>query len=113
MSCSKKLIHNKTFNTFFKVTNKVRDKEIERAKSPYNFEHTYFDYITYYVANYAGSIDTMHLFVGKTTRNQIVAEYKKKDKEDTQICIGSLSEGKYVFKAGIMPNTAWFLFYTF
>ncbi|MDC7292051.1 MULTISPECIES: DUF6904 family protein [unclassified Butyrivibrio] len=24
-------------------------KEIERAKSPYNFEHTYFDYITYYV----------------------------------------------------------------
>ncbi|MDC7292049.1 hypothetical protein NXH67_00765 [Butyrivibrio sp. DSM 10294] len=69
-------------------------------------------YLAEAVANYAGSIDTMHLFVGKTTRNQIVAEYKKKDKEDTQICIGSLSEGKYVFKAGIMQNAAWFLFYT-
>ncbi len=38
--------------------------------------------------------------MGKTTKNQYVAEYQKPGKDDIQICIGAVTGGSFVFKAG-------------
>ncbi|WP_026658615.1 AAA family ATPase [Butyrivibrio sp. AC2005] len=62
-------------------------------------------YLAEAIANYIGSIDTMHLFVGKTSKNEYVAEYKKPDKDEIQICIGQIKDGKFQFKAGIISET--------
>lgn len=57
-------------------------------------------YIAEAICNYLGKIDTMHLFVGKTAKNEYVCEYKRSGKEDTQICIGKINgSGKFQFKA--------------
>ncbi len=37
-------------------------------------------YLAEAIANFAGTIDTMHLFVGKTLKNEYIAEYQKKEK---------------------------------
>ena len=68
-------------------------------------EYSTDTYLAEAIANYLGSIDTMHLFVGKTSKNEYVAEYKKPDKDETQICIGQIKDGEYVFKAGIVSGT--------
>ncbi|WP_026493056.1 hypothetical protein [Butyrivibrio sp. XPD2002] len=57
-------------------------------------------YLAEAIANYLGTVDTLHLFVGKTTKNQYVAEYQKPGKDDIQICIGAVTGGSFVFKAG-------------
>lgn len=65
--------------------------------SEYNTE----TYIAEAVCNYINKINTMHLFVAKTSRNEFVCEYQKPGKTDTQICIGKINgDGKFTFKAG-------------
>lgn len=63
-------------------------------------EYSTDTYLAEALANYIGSINTMHLFVGKTARNQFVAEYRKSGKDETQICIGEIKDKKFEFKAG-------------
>ena len=57
-------------------------------------------YLAEAIANYIGSIDTMHLYVAKTTKNEFVAEYQKPGKDALQICIGKVVDGEFQFKAG-------------
>ena len=68
-------------------------------------EYSTDTYLAEAIANYLGSIDTMHLFVGKTAKNEYVAEYRKPDKDETQVCIGTIKDGKFEFKAGYISET--------
>ncbi|WP_408069660.1 AAA family ATPase [Butyrivibrio sp. JL13D10] len=68
-------------------------------------EYSTDTYLAEAIANYLGSISTMHLFVGKTAKNEYVAEYKRADKDETQICIGQIKDGQFQFKAGIISET--------
>ncbi len=61
-------------------------------------------YLAEAIANYLGTVDTLHLFVGKTTKNQYVAEYQKPGKDEIQICIGAVTGGSFVFKAGCISE---------
>ncbi len=61
-------------------------------------------YLAEALSNYVGSIDTLHLFVAKTKRNQYVCEYKKSGKEKLQVCIATLKGDRYEFKAGALDN---------
>ncbi|MBO5622773.1 MAG: hypothetical protein J5959_14215 [Butyrivibrio sp.] len=64
------------------------------------------------IANYLGVIDTLHLFVGKTEKGEYVVEYRKKTTDDTQVCIGAVKDGEFVFKAGIISSTGLLSQYT-
>ncbi len=55
-------------------------------------EYSTDTYLAEAIANYLGTISTMHLFVGKTAKNEYVAEYRKPDKDETQICIGTIKD---------------------
>lgn len=68
-------------------------------------------YLAEAIANYAGSIDTMHLFVGRTSDNKLVCEYQKPGKDEVQLCIGEQKDERFHFKAGIMNNDG--LLYTY
>ncbi len=68
-------------------------------------EYSTDTYLAEAIANYYDSIDTMHLFVAKTDKNQYIAEYRKPDKDDTQVCIADIKAGEFVFKAGSVSDT--------
>ncbi len=68
-------------------------------------EYSTDTYLAEAIANYLGTISTKHLFVGKTAKNEYVAEYRKPDKDETQICIGTIKDGKFEFKAGHVSGT--------
>ncbi len=62
-------------------------------------------YLAEAIANYIGSICTMHLFVGKGNKGEYVCEYRKNGHDDTQICVGKINaDGRFSFKAGIMDE---------
>lgn len=60
-------------------------------------------YLAEAIANYFGNIDTLHLFVGTTDEGHTVVEYRKRESDDTQICIASKNaEGLFSFQAGTL-----------
>ena len=63
-------------------------------------------YLAELIANYLGQIRTMHLFVGKTAKNEFVCEYQKYSSAgNVQVCIGSISSsGAFEFKAGELDD---------
>ncbi len=62
-------------------------------------------YLAEGIANYLGQLDTMHLFVARTSKFEYIAEYRNNSKDDTQLCIVTKNNlDEYEFKAGIITK---------